>query len=192
MPKKRVAVICEFSGIVREAFRAQGHDAYSFDILPSEDDSPYHIQGDALLHDYEGFDLAICHPPCTNLAVSGSLHFERKRADNPTIIYDAAAFAIKLFNLPVPQLALENPISLLSNWQKPSQIIQPWMFGEPETKATCLWLRGIPRLEPTRIVPVSQRKPRVHMESPGPERWKNRSRTLLGIAHAMALQWGPY
>lgn len=186
---KKVAVICEFSGVVREAMRARGHDAWSFDVLPAEDGSPYHVQGDALDNDYTGWDLAICHPPCTNLAVSGSLHFKRK---GEALIQESASFALKLWDINVPQLALENPISLLSNWRKPSQIIQPWMFGEAEKKATCLWLRGLPKLIPTLIIPEADRVARVHHESPGPDRWARRSRTLLGIALAMAKQWGDW
>lgn len=187
---KRVAIICEFSGTIRRAMRALGHDAWSFDLLPAEDNSPYHVQGDCLDNSYAGWDLVICHPPCTDLAVSGALHFERKRREDPECIVRAATFAITLWNLPVPQLALENPISLLSNWKKPTQIIQPWMFGHPEVKRTCLWLRGLPKLEPTLI--VEGRTPRTHHESPGPDRWKRRSRTLPGVAAAMADQWGSY
>lgn len=189
---KRIAVICEFSGVVRRALRELGHDAWSFDLLPAEDGSPCHVAGDALQHDYTGWDMAICHPPCTNLAVSGALHFERKLQEDKQCIYDAAEFAIKLWNLPFPQLALENPIGLLSNWKKPSQIIQPWMFGELETKTTCFWLRGLPRLVPTKIIPKEYRKGRTHYESPGPDRWARRSRTLYGIAHAIAHQWGSF
>lgn len=188
----KVAIICEFSGVVRRAFRARGHNAWSYDLLPSEDDSPYHIQGDVLNADISGFDLAICHPPCTNLAVSGALHFKRKLLQDPTIIYTSARFALQLWNLSIPKLALENPIGLLSNWKKPTQIIQPNMFGELERKATCLWLRGIPKLEPTRWIPKELCHTSVHHASPGPQRWAERSRTLQGIADAMAQQWGDY
>lgn len=184
----KVAIICEYSGVVRRAFREAGHDAYSFDLLPSDDDSPYHIQGDCLDQNWQGWDIGICHPPCTNIAVSGAKHFEKKGKE---VILNSIRFALKLWNLPIPRLALENPIGLLSNWRKPRQIIQPWMFGHPETKATCLWLRGLPRLEPTIIRDVEDRKPRVHLESQVADRWKRRSTTLYGIALAMARQWGP-
>jgi hypothetical protein len=190
--KKRVAVICEFSGVVRDALRERGHDAWSYDLLPDEQGSPYHVQGDVLTQDFRGFDMGICHPPCTDLTIAGARHFRKKLQRNPDVIFNAAQFAMQLWNLPIPQLALENPIGLLSNWMKPHQIIQPRFFGEAELKATCLWLRGLPKLHPTLIIPKSECQPRVHWEAPGPERWKNRSRTLFGIAWAMATQWGDF
>ena len=155
----RVLVACEYSGIVRTAFRARGHDAWSCDLLPAEDESPYHIQGDVLDVIDEGWDLMIAHPPCTHLEA------------------------------PIPCIALENPVSVISSRiRKPDQIIQPWQFGHGETKATCLWLKGLPLLEPTNI--VEGREARVHRMAPGPDRWKERSRTYRGIAEAFADQWG--
>ncbi len=182
----RVLVACEFSGIVREAFRARGHDAWSCDLLPSEDGSQYHFEGDALEH-IDGFNwnLMIAHPPCTHLAVSGARWFKEKGQEQEA----ALAFVARLLDAPIQHIALENPISIISSKiRKPDQIIQPWQFGHGEVKATCLWLKGLPKLEPTDI--VEGRTPRVHYASPGPNRWKERSRTMAGIAAAMAAQWG--
>lgn len=184
----RVLVACEFSGIVRDAFIARGHDAISADLLPSERPGP-HYTGDVLdfLRDMGPgfFDLMIAHPPCTYLAVSGARWFAERRWEQS----EALGFVQLLLNAPVPRIALENPVSIISSRiRKPDQIIQPWMFGHPETKATCLWLKNLPKLEPTNI--VEGRAARVHREPPSPDRWKNRSRTLQGIADAMAEQWG--
>ena len=181
----RVLVACEFSGIVRDAFIARGHDAVSCDLLPSERPGP-HILGDALTAAYGvPWDLMIAHPPCTFLAVSGA----RWMAGRPQAVADALAFVRVLLDAPIPRIALENPVSIISSRiRKPDQIIQPWQFGHGETKATCLWLKGLPKLTPTDI--VDGRTPRVHHASPGPDRWKERSRTLPGIAAAMASQWG--
>jgi len=191
----RVLVACEYSGRVRSAFRALGHDAWSCDLLESEDESPYHLVGDALEIVHGQYDLLICHPPCTDLAVSGSRHFPAKVADGRQD--RALDFVRALLAAPVEKIALENPISVISSKvRKPDQIIQPWQFGHPETKATCLWLKGLPKLVPTDDVhdhmmtlPVAERN-RVHHMPPGPNRWKERSRTYLGIAAAMAEQWG--
>ena len=182
----RVLVACEYSGRVREAFRAAGHDAWSCDLLPSEDDSPHHIQGDCLLViARERWDLMVCHPPCTHLAVSGARWFKDKATEQQ----EAIAFFLALARAPIPRIAIENPVCIMSSaWRKPDQTIQPWMFGHGETKATCLWLKGLPHLVPTNIVPG--REPVVHRMPPGPDRWKNRSRTYQGIADAMAEQWG--
>jgi hypothetical protein len=171
---------------VREAFRAAGHDAWSCDLLPSEDDSPHHIQGDCLLViARERWDLMVCHPPCTHLAVSGARWFKDKATEQQ----EAIAFFLALARAPIPRIAIENPVCIMSSaWRKPDQTIQPWMFGHGETKATCLWLKGLPHLVPTNIVPG--REPVVHRMPPGPDRWKNRSRTYQGIADAMAEQWG--
>ncbi len=181
----RVLVACEFSGIVRDAFRAAGHDAWSCDLLPTERDGP-HYQADVReLATLQPWDLMIAHPPCTHLAVSGSRWFAEK------IFEQAAAlrFVDDLMNAPIPRICIENPISVISSKiRKPDQIIQPWQFGHGETKATCLWLKGLPKLTPTNI--VDGRLARVHREPPGPNRWKNRSRTYQGIADAMAAQWG--
>lgn len=184
----KVAVLCEFSGIVRQALRDEGLDAWSFDLLPAEDGSPYHVQGDVLDHDFTGWAGAICHPPCTHLALSGAKLYAGKVEDGR--IREGAMFALKLWSLPVPCLALENPIGLLSHWRKPAQIIQPFQFGHGERKAICLWLRGLPKLEPT--WPREEREPLVHWAAPGPNRWKERSRFYPGVAIAMARQWKPF
>lgn len=182
----RVLVACEFSGIVREAFRKKGHDAWSCDLLPTEDGSEFHFQSDIkniLL--LTGWDLMIAHPPCTHLAVSGARWFKDKLSEQT----EALDFVKMLLDSRIEKVALENPISIISSRiRKPDQIIQPWMFGHGEIKATCLWLKNLPKLEPTNI--VEGRMPRVHYASPGPDRWKERSRTLQGIADAMAAQWG--
>jgi len=180
----RVLVACEFSGIVRDAFIARGHDAVSCDLLSTERSGP-HIISDVLTHLSDGWDLMVCHPPCTRLAVSGARWFYKYR-DEQEIALD---FVRALLGAPIEKIALENPISVVSSRiREPDQIIQPWQFGHGETKATCLWLKNLPKLMPTNI--VSGREARVHRESPGPDRWKNRSRTLTGIAQAMAEQWG--
>lgn len=180
----KVIVACEFSGIVRDAFLARGHDAISCDLLPTERPGP-HIQGDIRDVDLTGYDLMVAHPPCTHLAVSGARWFKDKRAEQE----EALEFVRYLLDAPVPRIALENPVSVISSRiRKPDQIIQPWQFGEGEVKATCLWLKGLPKLAPTEI--VEGRHPRVHYASPGPERWKERSRTYAGIARAMSEQWG--
>lgn len=185
----RVLIGCEFSGIVRDAFKEQGHDAWSCDLLPTERPGK-HFQYDLLtVLDCIGdeFDLAIFHPPCTYLAVSGARWFKepsRKEKQN-----EALEFVKKLMDAPIKHIALENPISVISTRiRKPDQIVQPWMFGHGETKSICLWLKNLPKLVPTDI--VSGRQPRVHFESPSPERWKNRSRTYVNLAKAMAIQWG--
>ena len=193
----RVLVACEYSGRVRNAFRALGHDAWSCDLLPSEDDSEFHFQGDVT--DYIGggivrsthenpfhWDLMIAHPPCTDLAVSGARHFAEKIADGRQ--ERALDFVRKLMAAPIPHIAIENPVSVISTKiRKPDQTIQPWQFGHGETKATCLWLKNLPPLKPTNI--VEGREAKVHRMPPGPNRWKERSRTYQGIADAMADQW---
>jgi site-specific DNA-cytosine methylase len=180
--------------VVRRAFRERGHDAWSCDLLPAEDGGP-HFQASImdLFWDVLGFrrsqtpkwDLMIAHPPCTHLAVSGARWFKYKRREQ----LDALDFVRYLLGAPVQYIALENPISVISSKiRKPDQIIQPWQFGHGETKATCLWLKNLPKLVPTNI--VEGRTARVHRLPPGPDRWKERSRTLSGIADAMAEQWG--
>jgi len=182
----KVLVACEFSGVVRDAFLTRGHDAMSCDLLPTESPGP-HYQGDVRDILGDGWDLMIAHPPCTNLAASGARWFPEKVADGRQA--GGVEFFMECVNAPVPRVAVENPVGIMSSrYRKPDQIIQPWMFGHGETKATCLWLRGLPRLLPTRV--VSGRVARVHREPPGPERWRNRSRTFPGIASAMAEQWG--
>lgn len=186
MRKLRVIVGCEFSGTVRRAFRALGHDAWSCDLLPAEDDSPHHVQGDVLGLLGDGWDIGIFHPPCTHLAVSGARHFAAKVADGRQAV--ALDFVRALLAAPIPFIALENPVSIISSKvRKPEQILQPWQFGHGETKATCFWLKGLPPLVPTNI--VEGREARIHRMPPGPDRWKERSRTFPGIAAAMASQW---
>ena len=180
----RVLIACEFSGIVRSAFRRRGHEAYSCDLLPAEDGGE-HIQGDVRSILGDDWDLLIAHPPCTHLAVSGARWFRGKKEEQE----EALEFVRTIMQCPTVKIAVENPISIISTRiRKPDQIIQPWMFGHGETKATCLWLKNLPRLVATNL--VSGRSARVHKEPPGPDRWKNRSRTYVGIAQAMAEQWG--
>ena len=180
----KVLVACEFSGTVRDAFTRLGHQAVSCDLLPTET-LGYHYQGDIRDILYDGWDLMIAHPPCTHLAVSGARHFHKKVKEQE----EALDFVRLLMDAPIPKIAIENPISVISSKiRKPDQIIQPWQFGHGETKATCLWLKGLPLLEPTNI--VSGREARIHKMAPSPTRWKERSKTYQGIAEAMASQWG--
>lgn len=182
----RVLVSCEFSGRVRDAFLALGHEAMSCDLLETEAPGP-HYRGDVRdVLDYP-WDLMICHPPCTDLSVSGAKHFAAKRMDGRQ--QASVSFALMLAKSGIPRICLENPISVLSSlWRKPDQIIQPWQFGHGETKATCLWLKGLTPLQPTNI--VDGREQRVFRLPPSADRWKERSRTFPGIAAAMADQWG--
>lgn len=180
----KILVACEFSGIVRKAFRVMGHDAWSCDLLDCEDNSSYHIKED-VLSILQDWDMLLAFPPCTHLAVSGARWFKEKQIEQQKAI----DFFMLLATAPIKRIAIENPIGIMSTkWRKPDQIIQPWQFGHGETKATCLWLKNLPVLKPTKI--VSGRIGRVWKESPGPNRWKNRSRTYEGIAKAMAEQWG--
>jgi len=183
----RVLVACEFSGVVRRAFRERRHDAWSCDLMVAEDQSMAHFQCDCREVLHLGWDLLIAHPPCTYLASSGARWF--KEPDRQIAQREAVDFFIQVASAPVERIALENPIGILSTvLRKPDQIVQPWWFGHPETEATCLWLKGLPLLQPTRIVPG--REPRCHREAPSPDRWKRRSRTYEGVAAAMAAQWG--
>jgi site-specific DNA-cytosine methylase len=176
-------VACEYSGTVRDAFAARGHDAWSCDLLPTERIGN-HIHGDVLQHLHRNWDLMIAHPPCTHLAVSGARWFKDKQIEQ----IEALDFVRRLLDAPIPRIALENPISIISSRiRKPDQIIQPWQFGHGETKATCLWLKNLPKLLPTNI--MEGREARIHKMPPGPNRWKERSRTFEGIAQAMAEQW---
>lgn len=180
----KVLVACEFSGTVREAFAAKGWNAWSCDLLETEKPGQ-HYKGtvEDVLH--EDWDLLIAHPPCTHLAVSGARWFKEKQQEQA----EALAFVKLLLDAPIPRIALENPISVISTKiRKPDQIIQPWQFGHGETKATCLWLKNLPPLEPSNV--VAGRDSRIHRMPPGPDRWKERSRTFAGIAEAMADQWG--
>ena len=219
----KVLIACEFSGTVRKAFRALGHDAWSCDLLPAEDGGEHYQQNVLMILD-RGWDLMIAHPPCTHLAVSGARWFKEKVVEQLA----ALEFVQRLLDAPIPHIALENPVSVISSRiRKPDQIIQPWQHGHGETKTTCLWLKDLPKLEPTDIVvpewavkadgsihmsakgkrdnpthfltgrttrvlkgeQLAQWE-RIHKEPPGPDRWKNRSRTYAGIAKAMAEQWG--
>lgn len=179
----KVLVACEFSGVVRSAFRARGHDAWSCDLLDAEDNGP-HIRRDVRSVLADGWDMVIAHPPCTHLCSSGARWWAGKQTEQRA----ALDFVELLARAPVHKMALENPIGMLSRYAKPDQIIQPWQFGHGETKATCLWLKNLPLLVPT--ASVSGRVPKVHYVSPSPDRWKLRSRTYEGIAQAMAAQWG--
>jgi hypothetical protein len=180
----RILVACEFSGAVRDAFRARGHEAWSCDLLPTEVPGP-HIQGDVREVLGWGWDLMVAHPPCTHLAVSGARWFKDKQQEQR----EALDFVRALLDAPIPRIALENPVSVISSHiRKPDQVIQPWQFGHGETKATCLWLKNLPRLRPTDV--VVGRENRVWRMPPGPDRWRERSRTFTGIALAMADQWG--
>ena len=182
----RVLVACEYSGRVRDAFRSRGHDAMSCDLLPTEVSGP-HYQGpvEDVLHD--GWDLMIAHPPCTHLAVSGSRHFPEKIADGRQAA--ALNFVRLLMDAPIDRWCIENPVSVISSAiRPPDQIVQPWEYGHGEVKATCLWLHNLPKLRPTNC--VEGREPKVHMMPPGPDRWKERSRTFEGVAEAMGAQWG--
>lgn len=181
----RVLVGCEYSGVVRRAFCALGHDAWSCDLLDSEDGSELHVIGDVLDVLDQSWDLAIFHPPCTHLAVSGARWFKEKHDEQE----QALEFVRLLLAAPIPRIALKNPVSIISSRiRKPDQTIQPWQFGHGEVKRTCLWLKGLPKLMPTNV--VEGREPRVHRMPPSPDRWKERSRTYQGIADAMAAQWG--
>lgn len=183
----RVLVACEYSGRVRDAFAKRGHTAVSCDLLPSDSPHGWHVQGDVLALLDKGWDLLIANPPCTHLAVSGARHFAAKKASG--VQDEALDFVRALLAAPIDRIALENPVSIISSRvRKPDQTIQPWQFGHGETKATCLWLKGLPKLVPTNV--VEGRENRVHRMPPSADRWKLRSTTYQGIADAMAAQWG--
>lgn len=180
----KILIACEYSGTVREAFSKLGHDAWSCDILDTEIPGN-HLQCDVREILADGWDVMIAHPPCTHLAVSGARWFKDKKVEQA----EALEFVHLLLNSPIEKIALENPISIISSHiRKPDQIIQPWQFGHGETKATCLWLKNLPKLQPTNI--VEGREQRIWKMPPGENRWKERSRTFEGIAQAMANQWG--
>lgn len=186
----KVLIACECSGLSREAFRTRGHNAWSCDLFPSEDNSPYHIQGDCLDLLNNQWDLLIAHPPCTRLCNSGVrwLH-ERSLWDDMT---DAALFFKALLNCSIPKRAIENPlphryaVEVIGSFY--NQTIHPWQFGHEESKTTCLWLRDLPLLRPTKVMGIARKT--VHQMSPGPMRSRDRSRTYQGIANAFATQWG--
>lgn len=197
----RVLIACEFSGTVRDAFRALGHDAWSCDLLPTEATGP-HIQGDVLDVLEDGWDLLIAHPPCTYLAASG-LHWNKRVAGRDEKTHEAVLFAMDLMGdgriaHGIPMVAMENPIGRLSSaYRKPDQIVQPWHFGDDASKATCLWLKGLPLLQPRNPLPGDRRTRRANQTpsgqnklGPSPDRWKLRSVTYPGFAAAMAEQWG--
>jgi site-specific DNA-cytosine methylase len=182
----RILISCEYSGIVRDAFKALGHEAMSCDLLPT--DSPgNHYKGDVRdVLDYP-WDLMIAHPPCTHLSVSGARHFTEKRVDGRQ--QSAVSFFMMLAKSDIPMIAIENPVCIMSSlYRKPDQIIHPWQYGHGETKSTCIWLKNLPALKPTNV--VDGRDDRIHKMSPGPDRGKERSKTYQGIADAMANQWG--
>ena len=178
-----VLIACEFSGIVREEFKKQEHNAWSCDLLSTEIPGN-HIQDNVLNYLDKDWDLMIAHPPCTHLAVSGARWFKNKKKEQEK----ALNFVKLLMNAPIKRICIENPVSIISTKiRKPDQIIQPWQYGHGETKATCLWLKNLPKLESTNI--VKGRENKIWKEPPGKDRWKNRSRTYAGIAKAMAEQW---
>ena len=190
----KILIACEFSGVVREAFRKKGHDAWSCDLLPSDIASPYHIQDDVLKHLNEGWDMMIAHPPCTYLSNSGVRWLynsdKTKNEERWENMRTGREFFLKLLNADIPRVAVENPIQhkyAREKIRKPDQIIQPWQFGHGETKATCLWLKNLPKLIPTNM--VSGRENRIHRMPPSPKRGHLRSITYQGIADAMAEQW---
>lgn len=187
----RVLVACEFSGIVRYQFARLGWDAWSCDLLPTERSGGNHIQGDVreILHD--DWDLMIAHPPCTYLCNSGRRW--QQNEERLSLQEEALDFVCDLLNAPIKHIALENPIGIISTRiKKPTQIIQPYHFGHPVSKSTAMWLKNLAKLRPTNILPLDQVKPDIHTASPGPDRWKFRSRTFVGIAKAMAIQWSYY
>jgi hypothetical protein len=190
-----VLIACEFSGIVREAFAKRGHNAWSCDLLPSEIPSPKHMECDVrLLLREDCWDLMIAFPPCTHLAVSGARWWKGKRKEQK----EALAFIWTLMLAPIEKIAIENPVGAINTQiRKPSQIIQPYEYGHPESKRTCLWLKGLPTLVPTRVLELpargrwdNQTPSGQNRLLPSPDRWKDRSRTYVGIAEAMADQWG--
>ena len=193
----KILIACEYSGRVREAFRKRGHDAWSCDLLPSDDNSPHHIQGDVLEILNNGWDMMIAHPPCTYLANSG-VQYLHKREGRWEQMTEGATFFKALLDAPIPIKVIENPImhgyAVKIIGRRQDQVIQPWMFGEDASKSTCLWLVGVPKLVPTNII----KKHRYANQTPGgsnkygpsPDRWKLRSTTFQGIADAMADQWG--
>lgn len=193
----KILVGCEFSGRVRQAFRDKGHDAWSCDLLPAEDGSPYHIQGDLFNVLYRDWDMGIFFPPCTYLCSSG-LHWNKRRPLRQLKTNAAAFFFTSCAEANIAKVAVENPIGCMSTlYRKPDQIIQPWQFGHPESKSTCLWLKGLPKLVPTNILEkpecgywTNQTPSRQNKLGPSPTRALERSRTYAGIALAMAEQWG--
>ena len=192
----KVLIGCEQFGVVRDAFTERGHDAWSCDLEPSATPGQ-HLQCDVLEVLDRGWDLAIFHPSCQYLTVSG-LHWNKRRPERAAQTEAALEFVHKLMDAPIQRIAIENPIGCISTRiRKPDQIIQPWYFGDDASKATCLWLKGLPRLKPTDILPGGRRARRANQTpsgqnklGPPPDRWKLRSKTYPGIANAFATQWG--
>jgi hypothetical protein len=192
----RVLVACEYSGVVRDAFIRAGHTAMSCDLLPTDAPGP-HYQGDVFDILGDGWDLMIAHPPCTYLSVSG-MHWTTRGLRDPQLTEDALSFVQRLMNAPVERIAIENPVSIISSRiRKPDQIIQPWWFGHDASKRTCLWLKNLPLLRPTDMLPGDAKTRRANQTAsgqnklpPSKDRWKIRSATYKGIADAMAQQWG--
>ena len=195
----RVLVACEYSGKVRNAFIAAGHEAVSCDLLPTDKPGP-HYQGDVRNILGSGWDLMVAHPPCTYLSVSG-MHWTTRGLRDPQLTEDALDFVRALMNAPIERIAIENPVSVISSRiRKPDQTIQPWWFGDNASKKTCLWLKNLPLLVPTKIVEprIIEGKKRWGNQTdsgqnrlaPSDDRWKLRSETYQGIADAMAKQWG--
>ena len=193
----KVLVACEYSGRVRDAFTFRGHEAVSCDLLPSDAPGGEHYQGDIRDILGLGWDLLVAFPPCTYLCSSG-LHWNTRRPERAQQTEEALAFVRLLLDAPVPRIALENPVGCISTRiRKPDQVIQPWQFGDPESKTTCLWLKGLPLLRPTNVLPLppggrwaNQTASGQNKLGPSPDRWKLRSQTYPGIAAAMADQWG--
>jgi hypothetical protein len=193
----RVLVSCEYSGRIRTAYRDHGIDAWSCDLLPCDDNSKFHIQGNVLDILKDGWDLMVAHPPCTHLAISGARWFKDKTVEQG----EAIKFVLNLFYCPIPKVAIENPIGILGTcWLPPNQIVHPWMFGDFESKATCWWLKGLPPLKPVYLNPAECAKAKgfpeylkpltsVHDAGESPDRWKLRSKTFMGMAKAIATQW---
>lgn len=192
----RVLIACEYSGTVRDAFIARGHDAMSCDLLPTDAPGP-HYKGDVRDVLGDGWDLMIAHPPCTYLSVSG-MHWTTRGLRDPKLTEDALEFVQLLMDAPIPRIALENPVSIISSRiRKPDQIVHPWQFGHDASKRTCLWLKNLPPLVPTDVLPGGAKARRANQTAsgqnrlgPSPDRWKIRSATYQGIADAMADQWG--
>lgn len=198
----KVLIACEFSAIVRDAFRARGHDAWSCDLLPTEGDPTWHIQGDVRAILSDGWDLMIAHPPCTYLCSSG-LHWNKRRPGRALQTEESLRFVQLLLDAPIPRIALENPVGCINTRiRKPDQVVQPWQFGDDASKTTCLWLKGLPLLKHTNVLEPEafqeNGRPRWRNQTgtgqnklgPSPTREKERSRTYQGIADAMADQWG--
>lgn len=201
----KVLIACEFSGVVRNTFRKKGHEAYSCDILDSDDGSKYHIKDDVLNHLDKEWDLLIAHPPCTYLTVTGNKWFKPEFADRfpgrDKQRVEAVDFFMRFANCKIPRICIENPVGIISTvWRKPDQYVHPYQFGDPHSKKTGLWLKNLPLLKPTKIVEPEfyvykdgRRDPIWHVETmklPAHERMKARSKTFQGIANAMADQWG--